>query len=76
MLVIQEMSRFDPKILLIVAAVLLFGGVIFPLLMVIKVLESTMFLNFMSFIMSTAGTVIGLIGAMILGVRNRNKRDK
>lgn len=38
------------------------GGVIVPFLMVIKVLESTYFLNFFSWGISTLGLALGSIG--------------
>jgi hypothetical protein len=37
-------------------------GVIFPLLMVIKVLDSTFFLNFFSYFLSLLGMIFGIIG--------------
>ena len=39
-------------------------GVVLPLLMVMKILESTYFLNFFSYIVSLSGFFLGLIGAM------------
>lgn len=41
---------------------MLFGGVVVPFLMVIKVLESTYFLNFFSWGISTLGLALGMIG--------------
>lgn len=38
------------------------GGVVVPFLMVIKVLESTYFLNFFSWGISTLGLALGMIG--------------
>ncbi|MCQ3937156.1 MAG: hypothetical protein DPW18_08930 [Chloroflexi bacterium] len=38
------------------------GGVILPFLMVIKVLESTYFLNFFSWGVSSLGLALGMIG--------------
>ena len=37
-------------------------GVILPLLMVMKVLESTFFLNFFSYTLSLVGMILGIIG--------------
>jgi hypothetical protein len=43
---------------------LLLLGVVLPLLMVMKILESTFFLNFFAYAMSLCGFFLGLIGAM------------
>ena len=48
-------------------------GVIFPLLMVLQVLESTLFLNFLSFLLSVAGVIIGFIGMAFIVKLHRNK---
>lgn len=44
------------------AIMMVVGGVIVPFLMVIKVLESTYFLNFFSWGISTLGLALGTIG--------------
>ncbi len=43
---------------------LLLLGVVLPLLMVMKILESTYFLNFFAYTVSLSGFFLGLIGAM------------
>lgn len=48
--------------LVILAGVLLLIGVILPVLMVIEVLESTLFLNFVAAGSSSAGLMTGLVG--------------
>jgi len=48
--------------LFIIATVLLLIGVIVPLLMVIKVLESTLLLNFLAYTSSLSGFLIGIFG--------------
>jgi len=52
----------NPLRLIIVAIVLLLIGVILPFLMVMELLESTLFLNFISYGCSTAGFITGFIG--------------
>jgi len=71
------MIRLGPRFFLITGFVLVFLGFILPLLMVIKALESTYFLNFFSFIASMIGMFLGMIGAAqyALEVRRRD-RDK
>jgi hypothetical protein len=43
---------------------LLLLGVVLPLLMVMKILTSTFFLNFFAYAVSLSGFFLGLIGAM------------
>lgn len=51
-----------PKLTVFFGFILMLLGVIFPLLMVIKVIESTFFLNFFSYTMSLLGMIFGIIG--------------
>jgi len=47
-------------------------GVVFPLLIVIKVLESTFFLNFLSYTLQIVGLILAMIGLVAYaGVRRR-----
>lgn len=41
---------------------MLLGGILIPFLMVIKVIESTYFLNFFSWGISTLGLALGMVG--------------
>lgn len=49
-----------------VAFGLLLVGVILPLLMVMQIIPSTFFLNFVSYICSFIGIVMGFVGAVWL----------
>ncbi len=49
-------------------------GVVFPFLMVMQVLESTLFLSFFSFIISLIGIIIGVIGSAYYVRINRRDR--
>ena len=69
------MMDLDPKILLAVGFFLLVLGVALPFLMVLQILESTLFLNFFSFIAQFLGLIVGFIGAMSLARRSR-RRDR
>jgi hypothetical protein len=51
----------NPLFGLFVGFMLVFLGFLLPLLMVVKVLESTFFLNFFSFTASTLGLFLGII---------------
>lgn len=61
-----------PRTLLFIALGLLLFGWVMPFLMVIKMLESTFFLNFLSWAASVAGLYLGVI-AMAGFVRRRKK---
>ena len=52
----------SPRLLLGLGLVLMLLGIILPFLMVIRVLESTFFLNFFSWGASVAGLALGTIG--------------
>jgi len=56
------MSFFKPRRLVFLGFILMLLGVIFPLLMVMKVLESTFFLNFFSYTLSLLGMILGIVG--------------
>ena len=64
-----------PQRLLILAAVLLLFGVILPFLMVIHVVQSTFFLNFLSFTASMLGSLLGFIGIALYQIRHRHHDD-
>lgn len=51
------------------------AGVVLPLLMVLQVIESTFFLNFLAYGMSIAGLILGMIGAAFY-VAGRRRRDE
>jgi len=57
------MKYITPGRLIFIGFLLVLLGVVLPFLMVMKVLESTFFLNFFSFIISLMGVVIGVIGS-------------
>ncbi|MBE0686631.1 MAG: hypothetical protein IH585_11600 [Anaerolineaceae bacterium] len=57
------MKYITPGRLIFIGFLLVLLGVVLPFLMVMKVIESTYFLNFFSFIISLIGVVIGVIGS-------------
>jgi hypothetical protein len=63
----------DLRVLLGVAGLLLVIGFVIPLLMVMRILESTYFLNFFSYIASFLGLILGFIGVTNLLVKNKRK---
>jgi len=65
----------NPIQLIIIGFVLLVLGVVFPLLMMIQVIESTYWLNFLSFGMQVAGLFLGFIGGTLYVRNSREKND-
>jgi len=63
----------NPITLMIVGFVLMLIGVILPLLMVVKVLESTFFLNFFSYTSSLLGMILGIIGTAFYAAGRRTQ---
>ena len=70
------MIRISSRGILGIGFVLVSLGFLLPLLMVMKILESTYFLNFFSFIASQLGIFLGLMGAAQMAVSARRSRDK
>jgi hypothetical protein len=66
------MNRWQPNYLFIIGFVLVLIGFVLPFLMVLKVIEATFFLSFLSFITSTAGLFLGII-AVGFYIRDRRK---
>ena len=54
-----------PWKLLVVGFVLLLLGVLLPLLMVLRLLPSTFFLNFFAYAVSFSGMILGMVGAVL-----------
>jgi hypothetical protein len=52
----------DPRLILLLAMVLMLAGIAFPWLMITQVLPSTWFLNFFSYTASVLGFMLGVIG--------------
>lgn len=64
-----------PERLIAIAVIMLLFGCVAPFLMVIQVVQSTFFLNFLAFASSVGGLFIGIIGIAQLRVRIKNKED-
>jgi hypothetical protein len=65
----------SPGFLLGLGIALMFLGIVLPFLMVIKVLESTFFLNFFAYGASVAGLALGTIGFALWSRGRNNRRD-
>jgi len=55
--------HLSPVQLILIGFILSVMGVVLPLLMVIHIIESTFFINFVSYISSVVGLFLGIIGA-------------
>jgi hypothetical protein len=66
-------SFFTPVRLLVLAFILLLAGVVLPFLMVMKVLESTFFLNFLAYVLSLIGMMLGVAGTALIAISRRKK---
>jgi len=62
----------SPRFLLSLGLFLMLLGIVLPFLMVIQVLQSTFFLNFLSWGASVAGLAFGTIG---FAMYSRNRKD-
>jgi hypothetical protein len=61
----------SPRFLLSLGVILMLLGILLPFLMVIRVLESTFFLNFFSWGASVAGLSFGTIGFALWSRRRK-----
>jgi len=68
------MSALSPRILVGIGFVLVVIGVVVPFLMVMKIIPSTFFLNFLSFTASVSGLIMGMYGAAMYVREHRRKR--
>ena len=73
LLALRMRSFFTPVRLLVLAFILLLAGVVLPFLMVMKVLESTFFLNFLAYVLSLIGMMLGVAGTALIAISRRKK---
>ena len=64
-----EGPMISPRFLLILGVILMLLGILLPFLMIIRVLQSTFFLNFFSWGVSVAGLALGTIGFAMYSTR-------
>jgi len=66
------MNKINPKSLMIVGTFLMVTGVVLPFLILLKVLESTYFLNFFSYTIQVLGLILAMIGLVaVAGIRKK-----
>jgi len=66
----------QPLRLILIGFVLVTAGMVLPFLMVMQLLESTFFLNFLSFAASVAGLFLGIIGGSMYVRLTQEKKKK
>lgn len=69
------MLSWSPWKIILLGFVLVLVSVILPLLMVIQIIPSTIFLNFLTYTLSVAGMIIGFVGMTFI-VRLRREKLK
>lgn len=67
------MIHLTPLQLIGIGFLLVLAGAVLPFLMVMRILESTFFLNFFSYAASVAGLMLGLIGTALYTSRRRRE---
>ena len=68
------MTDLNPKLLIGIGAPLLIIGFVLPMLMVLQIIPSTFFLNFFAYAASFLGLMLGMLGAMSIVAKSRNRR--
>lgn len=66
----------NPGRLIWISVTMMILGVAIPFLIIIKVIESTMFLNFVAFISQALGFILGYVSLALYRGKEKNKRDK
>ena len=70
------MKKMHPRNIILIGFVLVLIGFVVPLLMTLRAIPSTWFLNFLSFAASICGLFLGLIGAAWYTRIGREKRKR
>jgi len=71
----ETMNRFSPRQLMFFGFVLLLIGVILPFVMVLRLIEPTLLLNFIAYFSSLFGLLIGLSGVVLDGISRRQDHN-
>ncbi|MCQ3938118.1 MAG: hypothetical protein DPW18_13875 [Chloroflexi bacterium] len=69
------MNLEHPERLIAIAIGMMLFGCVMPFLMVIHVVESTIFLNFLSYTLSVLGLFLGITGVAMLRAKQRRNSD-
>lgn len=69
------MIFLSPTKMILIGFVLLVIGFVLPFAMVMRALESTLLLNFLAYLSSVVGLVLGLLGLILREGSRRRDRD-
>lgn len=70
------MSHYNnPRILIFVGFIGLVIGVVLPFLMIIRIIEPTLLLNFLAYVASFGGLVVGIAGAVLYWQDTRREEE-
>lgn len=69
------MKTIRGEYLILIGFVMVLLGAILPFLMIMKILESTIFLNFFSYIVSVTGLFLGIVGSAYL-INDRRSKNR
>ena len=70
----MNQRTMSPRLMIIIAFLMVLMGAVLPFLMVIKVLPASLLLSFISYGVSVGGLFLGIVGAAHY-VRDRDWRD-
>jgi hypothetical protein len=62
----------NARFLLTFGVILMMGGIVLPFLMIIKLIEATFFLSFLSWGISTLGLAFGTVGFTLWNRNNKH----
>lgn len=65
-----------PKLIMAIAFLLMLFGAVMPFLMVIKLVESTFFLNFLSYGSSVFGLILGIVSVAASHIKQKRKDER
>ena len=60
------MSKYDPKMILVVGFFLCLAGAVLPCLMVLRIIQPNFLVSFVSYAASVTGLVLGVVGVAFL----------
>lgn len=69
------MGRFSPLQLALTGLVLLVIGFLLPFLMVLRLVEPTLLLNFIAYLSSVVGLAVGVIGIAMFGIARPHDKE-
>ncbi len=69
-------NPFLGRRLMLIGFIAMLFGVLLPFLMVIMVIESTFFLNFLAFGLSIGGLLTGIVGIAMYSAEHRSRREE